>query len=175
MSSLRDPIASLPARRRGQVSATTALSAVAMTAAIWFAFTPRPGANVPASDFRPAPAIKMIGGAPRGAGCEQQTWPFIEERCLRRTATAPRSTESAKTESLQETKQSTAAQPARGSANADLTNQNLAAATVRLPRPQVDADNVAVVAPPPVPRRRDDPAQQFAREMRRFFYFSFRF
>jgi hypothetical protein len=41
-------------------------------------------AQDPPTALRPLGPVKIIDATPRGAHCEEQVWPYIEQRCLRR-------------------------------------------------------------------------------------------
>jgi hypothetical protein len=51
--------------------------------------TPPVQANAPAATepLRAGP-VKIVDAAPRGGNCEEQVWPYIEQRCLKRAPTA---------------------------------------------------------------------------------------
>jgi hypothetical protein len=63
--------------------------------------SPSPAANAPAAPAAPAApverlsgaSVKIIGATPRSEECEGQVWPYIESRCLVRTAAKPRPAE----------------------------------------------------------------------------------
>jgi hypothetical protein len=90
-----------------RVATSGTLFGVVAVTAIAALFTPpavttseSPAAGVPDTPAAPAPGermagapVKIIGATPRSENCEGQVWPYIESRCLLRTAAKPRAAE----------------------------------------------------------------------------------
>ncbi len=78
--------------KRSRATATATLLGVISCATLAFALAPplKGGAvterNLPA--MTGARYIKMIDGVPRSNVCDEQVWPYIEGRCLRRNGHA---------------------------------------------------------------------------------------
>jgi hypothetical protein len=84
--------------RAGDPRAITAaaLGALVLCAGLSMATAPSPTAAVAAVEPRavepvPTGPVRMLDGAPRSEQCEEQTWPYIDRRCLRRAAEPRRS------------------------------------------------------------------------------------
>jgi hypothetical protein len=73
-------------------AATTTLLGVILSASMAFALFPRAATVAVAQANRPAESspsfVKMVDGVPRSKVCAEQTWPYIDSRCLR--AAGPR-------------------------------------------------------------------------------------
>jgi hypothetical protein len=84
--------------RAGDPRAVTAaaLVALALCGGLSLATAPSPTAAVAAIEPRavepvPAGPVRMLDGKPRSEHCEEQTWPYIDRRCLTRAAEPRRS------------------------------------------------------------------------------------
>jgi hypothetical protein len=61
----------------------TALIGIAFVISVWQPSFRMSRTGEPARPLAPAPlAVKMIDAAPRAAECREQTWPYIDRRCL---------------------------------------------------------------------------------------------
>jgi len=71
----------ISSKKQSRAVATATLFGVVLSAAI--AFTLAPGlkavATLPATQS--TGPIRMVGGAPRSNVCDEQVWPYIEDRC----------------------------------------------------------------------------------------------
>jgi hypothetical protein len=76
-----------------RATSTVTLSILILCVALNFAAAPRPVVSDPGAVNRlaeagpRATAVRMLDGKPRSDACDNQTWPYIDQRCLR-TATA---------------------------------------------------------------------------------------
>jgi hypothetical protein len=72
-------------REKSRAAATATLFGVVLCATLAFTIAPRPKAFATAQATYSATTdsgpIKMVGGAPRSNVCDEQVWPYIEDRC----------------------------------------------------------------------------------------------
>lgn len=93
--SLRERMARVSVRQAamGTGAAVLIVTAGLAGAAAWQMFGDAPpSASAPGNavgEALQAGPVKIVDASPRGASCEEQVWPYIEQRCLRRAAAPP--------------------------------------------------------------------------------------
>lgn len=161
-----------------RVTASVSLLSILIATALGYALTLQPAASggaqvnrlAEAGPARPA-AVRMLDAAPRSQTCEEQTWPYIAQNCLKagtaqpaKTAGAPATPQPETAPAKPEAPAAQAAPQAPEPANAPQQFASAQAVPLPQPRPQLeDDDDLDQMYPLDEPRRMDAPPYGYPR------------
>lgn len=161
-----------------RIAASASLLGILLAATLSLALNARPAATgdapvnrlAEAGPPRPA-AVRMLDAAPRSEACQEQTWPYIAQNCLKPSTARPQASQTASATPNPQTEAPPAKPEAPGAAattpqapepgNAPQQFASAQDVPLPLPRPQLEDDDELDQAYPPQAYPPDEPRRLY--------------